>query len=269
MNDPETLTTADLVLMESTYGNRNHRDYGDTISQLRDILKDTWNANGNVMIPSFAVGRAQEIIYHLGRLYHDGELDPWQVYLDSPMAIEVTNVYDRWLRQLDKDDVKELDAVGRSSLESFLPTLNLSLTTEQSIAINGIDKGAIIIAGSGMCTGGRIKHHFKQRIWQQRNTIIFIGFQAYGTLGRRIVNGEKDIRMFGEDYIVRANVETLGGFSAHAGQSGLIEWAGNFNAGTPFGLVHGEADSMKALKQKLDQKQIDATIPAKNEQLVF
>jgi len=269
MNDPAVLKYADLVLMESTYGNRNHRDYGDTIQQLEDILHDTWNRNGNVMIPSFAVGRAQEIIYHLGCLYHDGRLDPWEVYLDSPMAIAVTDLYDRWLRQLDKEDIKELDDAGRSSLESFLPTLKYSQSSDESMAINKIDKGVIVIAGSGMCTGGRIKHHFRHGIWKDRNTVIFCGFQAHGTLGRRIVNGESPVRMFGDEFEVRADVETLGGFSAHAGQSGLLEWAGHFKPGTAFALVHGEEDSMHALKHKLAGKQIEATIPEKGQRLEF
>jgi len=269
MNDPAVINKADIVLMESTYGNRNHRDYGDTVEQLSEILHDTWESNGSVMIPSFAVGRTQEIIFHLGMLHHAGKLDPWQVYLDSPMAIEVTTVYDRWLRQLDKEDVKELDDVGRSSLESFLPTLNLSVTSDESMAINRIDKGVIVIAGSGMCTGGRIKHHFKHRIWQDRNTVIFCGFQANGTLGRRIVNGESPIRMFGDEFVVRANVETLGGFSAHAGQDGLLEWAAHFAAGTPFVLVHGEEDAMHELKNKLKQQQIDAVIPQAGETIEF
>ena len=269
MNDPAMLNKADLVLMESTYGNRNHRDYGDTIEQLSGILQTTWASNGSVMIPSFAVGRTQEIIYHLGMLYHAGKLDPWEIYLDSPMAIEVTAVYDRWLRQLDKEDIKELDDAGRNSLESFLPTLNLSVTSDESMAINRIDKGVIVIAGSGMCTGGRIKHHFKHRIWQDRNTVIFCGFQANGTLGRRIVNGEEGIRMFGEDFVVRANVETLGGFSAHAGQSGLLEWADNFATDTPFVLVHGEPDAMKVLQKMLNKKNITATIPGAGESIEF
>ncbi len=270
MNDPAVLSKADLVLMEGTYGNRNHRDYGDTITQLADILHNTWENNGSVMIPSFAVGRTQEIIYHLGHLYNEGRLDPWQVYLDSPMAIEVTAVYDRWLRQLDKEDIKELDEVGRNSLESFLPTLNCSVSSDASIAINEIDKGVLVIAGSGMCTGGRITHHFKHRIWQQRNTVVFCGFQANGTLGRRLVNGDKMVRMFGDEFKVRANIETLGGFSAHAGQRGLLEWASNFGAGTPFVLVHGETDSLNELQKQLKKHSgIEAVVPAEGDSIEF
>ncbi len=143
------------------------------------------------------------------------------------MAIAVTRVYDRWLKLLDGDDIRHLSEAHKNSLEKFLPTLNLASSTEESMAINRIKGGAIIIAGSGMCTGGRIRHHFKQRIWDRRNTVIFTGYQAQGTLGRVIVDGAKTIKMFGEDYVVKARVETLGGLSAHAGQRELLRgWQG-------------------------------------------
>lgn len=135
------------------------------------------------MIPAFAVGRTQEILFHLGDLYHRNALDNWQIFLDSPMTIAVTRTYDRWLHQLDQSDIQQLNKYQRESLQHFLPTLKLTSSTDESMAINKIKSGAIIIAGSGMCTGGRIQHHFKQHIWQPQNTIIFTGFQARGTLG--------------------------------------------------------------------------------------
>ncbi|MEX2468293.1 MAG: MBL fold metallo-hydrolase [Pseudohongiellaceae bacterium] len=263
MNDPEQPTEADLVMMEGTYGNRNHRSMTETMAEFRDVLASAWRRGGNVMIPSFAVGRTQEIIFHLGRLHQDGELDDWQVFLDSPMAIEVTHVYDNWLQIMDSGDVHSLTSQGRESLANFLPTLKLTRTPEESMAINRIKQGALIIAGSGMCTGGRIRHHFKHRIWDERNTVIFAGFQAQGTLGRLLVDGRKDIRMFGEKFKVKAEIATLGGFSAHAGQTELIDWAKNFQPPPRLLLVHGEAGALQILSSKLSQDLgLDSEIPA-------
>ena len=270
MNDPARLEHADMVLMESTYGDRNHRCEDESLEELREVLRDTWKRGGSVMIPSFAVGRTQEIIFHLGRLHHAGELDPWKVFLDSPMAIEVTHVYDRWLHLMDGDDIRELSESHRHSLEAFLPTLQLTPDTDQSMAINRIKGGAIIIAGSGMCTGGRIRHHFKQRIWDERNTIIFAGFQAQGTLGRMLVDGMRNVKLFGEEYAVKAQIATIGCFSAHAGQQELLEWAGNFQGPPRFALVHGEARAQDALAEKLwDERGIQAQIPARGETIAF
>jgi metallo-beta-lactamase family protein len=270
MKDPEILTKADVLMMEGTYGNRNHRSMDDTVEQLATVLHETWERGGNVMIPSFAVGRAQEILYHLGCLYHDGRLDNWQVFLDSPMAIEVTQVYDHWLHIMDSEDVRCLTDVGRESLVSFLPTLKLTNSSEDSMAINKIKQGAIIIAGSGMCTGGRIRHHFKHRIWRDNNTILFIGFQARGTLGRLLVDGMEKIRLFGDEYVVRARIETLGGFSAHAGQSELIDWAKQFTTDPRLILIHGEAQALEALSQKLwDEHGIRSEIPALGSCIAF
>lgn len=270
MNDPATLKEADIVMMEGTYGDRNHRSMDNTLEQLEQILHETWERGGNVLIPSFAVGRAQEILYHLGCLYHAGKLDGWQVFLDSPMAIEVTQVYDHWMHILDSNDVRCLTQVGRESLAQFLPTLKLTNSPEESMEINRIKSGAIIIAGSGMCTGGRIRHHFKHRIWREHNTLLFIGFQARGTLGRLLVDGEKKIRLFGDEYMVRARIETLGGFSAHAGQSELLDWAHHFKTGPRMILVHGEAQALEALSLKLwETHGIRCTVPAQGDCISF
>jgi len=270
MNDPAMPTQADLVMMEGTYGNRNHRDMGNTLIELEEILQTAWENGGNVLIPSFAVGRAQEILFHLGLLYHQGKLDNWKVFLDSPMAIEVTQVYDNWLNIMDRKDIRCLTKFGRESLEKFLPTLQLCRTSEESMAINKIKKGAIIIAGSGMCTGGRIRHHLKHRIWVAGNTLVFIGFQAQGTLGRLLVDGKKKIKMFGEEFKVRANIATLGGFSAHAGQTELIEWAANFKPTPRFILIHGESSALQTLSAMLkDGHDINSEIPSQGECIEF
>lgn len=251
MNEPVRLQSADVVLMESTYGDREHRDEDNTVEELRSILSDTWKQGGSVMIPSFAVGRTQDLLFHLGCLHYRGELDNWEIFLDSPMAIAVTRVYDRWLKLLDDGDVKALSDVNKTSLESFLPRLNMTQSTEDSMAINRLKGGAIIIAGSGMCTGGRIRHHIKQRIWDDRNTLIFVGYQAQGTLGRILVDGASHIKMFNENFIVKARIETLGGLSAHAGQSGLIDWLSAFTDNPRTMLVHGEPKAQDALAARI------------------
>lgn len=270
MHDPESPTRADLVLMEGTYGNRDHRPIKETLLEFEQVLADTWDRGGNILIPAFAVGRSQELLYHLGCLHHDGKLDNWQVFLDSPMAIEVTHVYDRWLHIMDDEDVQCLTDADRESLKEFLPSLKLCRTAEESMAINQVKQGAIIIAGSGMCTGGRIRHHLKHRLWKENNTIVFIGFQAQGTLGRMLVDGVETVKMFGDDFRVRAKVETLGGFSAHAGQSALLEWAGNFQDKPRVLLIHGEETALEALSEKLwlDRK-IKAEVPEKGSSFSF
>ncbi len=270
MNEPARLSKADVLLVESTYGDREHRGEQDTIVQLREILKETWKIGGSVMIPAFAVGRTQDLLFHLGCLHYQGELDNWEIFLDSPMAIAVTRVYDRWLKLLDGDDVRTLSDVHKTSLETFLPVLNLTQGTDESMAINRIKGGAIIIAGSGMCTGGRIRHHFKQRIWDRRNTLIFTGYQAKGTLGRVIVDGAKHIKLFGEEYVVKARVETLGGLSAHAGQGQLVDWVGGFTPPPRTLLVHGEARAQDALADRLwREQQLKVEIPARGQSIVF
>jgi metallo-beta-lactamase family protein len=270
MNEPVRLNRADVLLVESTYGDREHRGEQDTCIQLRDVLAETWKQGGSVMIPAFAVGRTQDLLFHLGCLHYQGELDNWEVFLDSPMAIAVTRVYDRWLKLLDGDDVRQLSDMHKNSLERFLPTLNLASSTEESMAINRIKGGAIIIAGSGMCTGGRIRHHFKNRIWDRRNTVVFTGYQARGTLGRVIVDGAKNIKMFGDDFVVNARIETLGGLSAHAGQGELLDWIGGFQPHARTLLVHGEPQAQDALAARLwRDQQLKVEIPARGQSTVF
>jgi metallo-beta-lactamase family protein len=270
MKNPTVLTQADIVLMEGTYGDRNHRPIEDTVAQLRQILRDTQARGGNVMIPAFAVGRTQELLFYLGQLQQSGELKNWQVILDSPMAIEVTKVYDRWFASLDAKEIEQATPCASSIIKDFIPRLFLSVSTENSMAINNIKKGAIIIAGSGMCTGGRIRHHFKQRIWDNRNTVIFCGYQAQGTLGRLLVDGKKRIKMFNDSFAVKAQIETLGGFSAHAGQSELIEWVSNFTGSPRVVLVHGDPQALDALSSKLwDEKSMVTDIPALGQSIAF
>jgi metallo-beta-lactamase family protein len=251
VREPEVPPRADLVLMESTYGNRDHRPLSETLVELEQVLKEARRDQGNVLMPAFAVGRTQELLFHLGCFWQTGKLEGWKVYLDSPMAIEVTRLYDQWLDQMDEGDQRALKHFRARSLEEFLPVLTLTPTVEDSIALNKIDHGAIIIAGSGMCNGGRIRHHFKHRIWQENTHVVFAGFQARGTLGRQLVDGAPWVRMFGQRYAVRAKIHTLGGFSAHAGRDGLLRWARAIGGQPAFRLVHGESEALKALAHEL------------------
>lgn len=270
MNDPTVLSQADLVLMEGTYGDRNHRPIEDTVAQLKEILDATQARGGNIMIPAFAVGRTQELLFYLGQLHREGLLDNWQVILDSPMAIEVTKVYDHWFASLDRLEIEQATPKAHSILKDFIPRLFLSVTPENSMAINSIAKGALIIAGSGMCTGGRIRHHFKQRIWDSRNTIIFCGYQAKDTLGRLLVDGKKHIKIFNETYSVKCQIETLGGFSAHAGQQELMDWVSNFDDLARVVLVHGDPEALEVLSQRLwKEKKIATDIPPLNHCIAF
>lgn len=258
----EVVKKADMVLMESTYGNRNHRPMADTLDEFRAILVQAEKNKGNILIPAFAVGRTQELLFHLGQFYQQGLLDNWQVFLDSPMGTAVTDAYSHSLHHLDRDDAAEISANGNGSLRDFLPNLTVTASVEESIAINKVRHGAIIIAGSGMCTGGRIRHHLKHRLWEKNNHLVIVGFQPRGTLGRILVDGAKKVKLFSQWIAVKARIHTLGGFSAHAGQQDLLDWAGSFNGKPQFFLVHGEVASMESLQQALRSSHgIEATIP--------
>ncbi|MCC5857550.1 MAG: MBL fold metallo-hydrolase [Ectothiorhodospiraceae bacterium] len=262
MRDPESPDSADLVLLESTYGNRDHRPLEDTIEEFAAVLEDAFEQGGNVLIPAFAVGRTQEILFHLGTLRRQGRLRQQRIFLDSPMAIEVTELYHRRRRVLEAEDVAGSGWETGQLAESILPGLQLSRTVEESMAINRIHGGAVIIAGSGMCTGGRIRHHLKYNLGRRNCRIVIAGFQAQGTLGRQLVDGAETVRLFGEDHPVRATVHTLGGFSAHAGQSELLAWAGRFRTRPRVFLVHGEPEAQQALQRAMkEQLGIDAVIP--------
>lgn len=270
MRNFDFIDNADMVLMESTYGDRDHRCFTETLDEFKAILKQAEQDGGNILIPAFAVGRTQELLFHLGKMYHEGLLDHWHIFLDSPMAKAVTNVYSDCIKQLDKEDVAFITAHQGEDISSFLPNLTISESVEDSAAINNIKKGAIIIAGSGMCTGGRIRHHFKHRLWHTNTHVVFVGFQARGTLGRILVDGVKHVKLFGLPILVKAQIHTLGGFSAHAGQKELLAWAKNFKTQPRFYLVHGEAKTMEKLSEKLAQELgINAEIPAQLSQIMF
>lgn len=261
MHDPSQIEQADIVLMEGTYGNRNHRPFEETYEELATLLAEAYAGGGNVFIPSFALGRTQELLYCLGQLYHQGRLKQKLIFLDSPMASSITDIYNGSLQRLDKSDTQEMADQNAQTLQEFLPVLRITESVEDSMAINRISQGAIIIAGSGMCNGGRITHHLKHNLWNSRNHILFVGFQARGTLGRRLVDGDAQVKLFGQTIAVKAKIHTLGGFSAHAGQSQLLEWAGHIGGNPRFYLVHGEPEALETLRLELEKKGIHAEIP--------
>jgi len=246
--DPEAIAHADLVVMESTYGDRMHRSWDDTWPEMGDIISNAKSAKGNILIPAFTVGRTQELLYAFKSNFEAWGIGDWEVFLDSPMGIEATEVYTKHTKIYD-EHAQELNHRDGSPFD--LPNLHLSRDTQDSMSINQLKSGAIIIAGSGMCTGGRIKHHFKYNIWRERAHILIVGFQARGTLGRALVDGTKHIRLWGETMQVKAKVHTIGGLSAHADQQGLLDWYGYFQGSPRVALVHGEAGAMEVLAGKL------------------
>ena len=262
MKSPTILKHADVLLLESTYGDRDHRCNEDTLDELAQILQKAHEDGGNVMIPAFSVGRTQDILFHLGRFYQEGRLPQHTVYLDSPMAIRANDIYYRHRDDFDQENRAMLIKHDIHNVEDWLPILKLTPSPQESMAINNVKSGAIIVAGSGMCNGGRIIHHFKHNLWRTDCHIIFTGFQARGTNGRAIVDGAKTVRVFKEDIMVGAQVHTLGGFSAHAGQSQLIEWASHFENRPELHLIHGELDKMEILQSEFKKRlDWDANIP--------
>lgn len=270
LRDPEIVTEADVLMLESTYGDRNHRPMDETLKEFENIIEQASENGGNIMIPSFAVGRTQEIIFRLGELYQKGKLRHQVVYLDSPMAIAVTEVYHRYQNVYNNEDAAALQRDRYGSLHTFLPVLRYSTSTEESMALNKVEAGAIIIAGSGMCTGGRIRHHFKHNLWRRNAHVIIVGYQAMGTPGRALIDGAKVYRIGGDKVVVNASIHTLGGFSAHASQSQLIDWIGYFSKPHPrLYLVHGEAEAKLVLQQKLAAQGWSANIPGSGECISF
>ena len=267
MHSPSQIDNADIVLMESTYGNRDHRPFAETYEELAGILEQAHADGGKVFIPAFALGRTQELLYCLGQLYHQGRLKQSRVFLDSPMASSITDIYNASLQRLEKKDTREMVEQNARTLQEFLPVLRVTESLEESMAINRISQGAIVIAGSGMCNGGRITHHLKHNLWNAQNHLLFVGFQARGTLGRQLVDGAARIKLFGQTIAVKAQVHTLGGFSAHAGQSELIEWARHIGGRPRFYLVHGEPEALEAMRLELAEQGILASIPELRERI--
>lgn len=268
MRDPAVLTEADVLLLESTYGDRDHKPLENTLDELSQTLAKAAKSGGNVIIPSFAVGRTQDLIYWLGKIQRNGGLPQQQIYLDSPMAIAASNIYAQNVHLFNGDD-PEFTQVAPGGWQAWLPGLVYSETAEESMAVNQIAGGAIIIAGSGMCTGGRIRHHLKYNLWRRNAHIIIAGFQAEGTLGRAIVDGKKShLKILGAEVNVAATVHTLGALSAHADQSQLLQWAGHFQEPKPrLYLIHGEKSAALSLQTCFKRTGWKANVPIAGEKI--
>ena len=257
LQDPYRFESADLVLMESTYGNRLHRGREDTERELGGILAQAERDGGNVIVPAFAIGRSQELLYLLARHYAEWHVARWKIFLDSPMAIAASRVY--W------NNPDRFDEETTRLRESFrgmppLPNLVLSESSEDSRAINHVRSGALIIAGSGMANGGRVLHHLKHNLERPECHVVIVGFQAPGTLGRQLVDRQPEVRIHGQRVRVAAQVHTLGGLSAHGDQDDLLRWYDSFAGHPPVYLVHGEVPSSEALAAKLREHGATATV---------
>jgi metallo-beta-lactamase family protein len=270
LRDPTVLTEADILLLESTYGDRDHKPLENTLDELRETLAEAAESGGNVIIPAFAVGRTQDLIYWLGKIQRQGGLPQQQIYLDSPMAISASEIYADNSHLFNIDD-PEFTKIAPKGWQAWLKGLVYSLTPEESMAVNRIAGGAIIIAGSGMCNGGRIRHHLKYNLWRRNAHIIIAGFQAEGTLGRTLVDGKKQyLKILGSEIRVAAKIHTLGALSAHADQSQLLQWASHFKTPKPrLFLIHGEKSAALSMQTCFNRTGWNATIPKVGEKITF
>ena len=268
VKDPHEIFQADYLFVESTYGNRLHRTFEESKKELLEAIQYAYGNGEKVMIPAFAVERTQEIIYMLAEFYREGTLPDMPIYLDSPLAIKATKIFRKNKKYYDE----EAQAIVDQGFDPFdLPNLKFTPTTQESIRINEEKGPAIVIAGNGMATAGRIKHHLKHNIWKPGASFVIVGFQAKGTTGRRIINGEKQIKVFRENVAVKAKVFTIGGFSAHADQRDLMTWVSNFVESKPrVFTVHGEAEASEALAQKIrEDLGLEAYVPEWKECLIL
>ena len=254
LRDPTPPPHADVVVMETTYGDRVHKQLQPSIEELYEAVTDTFRRGGNVIIPSFALERTQEILYYLREGVEAGHLPAsMQVFLDSPMAISATEIFKRHPECYDE----ETCTVFRNGQDPFnLPGLHFTRQAADSMALNRIGGGAVIIAGSGMCTGGRVRHHLKHSLWKENCSVVFVGFAAKGTLARKIIDGDKMVKIFGEDIQVRARIYTIGGFSAHADRDELLAWHRQVGKPARTFLVHGEEEAMQSFAKHLHDTEV-------------
>ena len=272
LRDPSLIEETDYLIIESTYGNRLHPPSKDDAKKLISIINTTARRGGNVVIPSFAVERAQDIIYELNKYYTEYIKNEDQgflkvpVYIDSPLTVSATEIFLRNPDCFDEESLK-LIKIGNNPLD--FPNLKFTKTTEESKQLNIIKESKVIISASGMCTAGRIKHHLKHNLWRRESSIVFVGYQAEGTLGRRIKEGEKVVKIFGEEIRVNAEIYSLEGFSGHADRDGLMWWMRSFkNKPKKIFIVHGEEQSTKEISKRIEEElKIKTHIPELGESL--
>ncbi len=255
LRDPVLIEEADAVLLESTYGDRHHRSRDASYAEMHDIFATARGGGGNVLIPAFAVGRTQELLYIFGEQFDAWGLADWRICLDSPMAIQATELYAKYVELHDDEAI----AAWRRGSNRLAERIEFARTPQQSQALNRVRSGLVVIAASGMCEGGRIRHHLKNNVWRKECHIVIVGYQAKGTVGRQLVDGNAYIRLWGEAIRVAATVHTVGGFSAHADQQALIEWYRGFRNVPPVWLVHGE-DGPRARLAELLAAQTGAAV---------
>jgi len=252
VRDPQRFCGANSIFMESTYGDRDHRSLAETLEETRTVINTALKQRGKILVPAFAIGRTQQLIYHLSALFRSGALPRFPIYLDSPMAEAATQLYLRHIELFD-EEAMELHRTGQ--LERDFSAVKYCHTAEESMALNNLQGPLMIMAGSGMCTGGRILHHLRHNLWRPETHVLIVGYQAEGTLGRLLVEGRKKVHIFGEEIVVRASIHTLNGFSAHAGQSELVNWLGCVAPMRPrVYLTHGEPRAQKALAALIEQR---------------
>lgn len=259
LRDPSSPPKSDVVVMETTYGDRQHKPIDQSVEELYAAITDTFTRGGNVIIPTFALERAQEILFFL-REGVEKRLLPrsMQVFLDSPMAISATAIYERHPECYDEESAK-LFREGHDPLS--LPGLHFTREAQDSIALNRIGGGAVIMAGSGMCTGGRVRHHLKHNLWRADSSIVFVGYAANGTLARKIIDGASHIHLFGEEIPVAAAIHTINGFSAHADQAELLAWHRRIGDPKRTFLVHGEEETMHRFSALLKNNRVEMPAP--------
>lgn len=253
IKNPEFIEDADYVVIESTYGNRIHESYEDSSKELIDIINKTALRGGTVIIPSFAVGRTQELIYQLNKYYENGSIEEYMkipIYVDSPMAIDATAAFKKNSSSFD-DEARDLILKGDNPFQ--FENLRYTRTTEESMALNKFQFPKVIISSSGMATAGRIRHHLKHNLWDKRNSLVFVGYQANGTLGRILLDGVKNVKILGEEINVGAEIYSIEGFSGHADQNMLLEWINNFKVKPKkIFIVHGEEEQASALSTLIE-----------------
>jgi metallo-beta-lactamase family protein len=258
LRNPVTPAQADVVVMETTYGDRSHKALKPSVDELYDTIDNAFHRGGNVVIPTFALERAQELLYFLREGVASQRLPrTMQVFLDSPMAISATQIFEHH-PECYGAETAELFREGRDPFG--LPGLHFTRDTADSIALNRIGGGAVIMAGAGMCTGGRIRHHLKHNLWRHDSAVVFVGYAARGTLARRIIDGAKRVNIFGEELPVRASIHTINGFSAHADQRELLAWHSAIGGVKKTFLVHGDEEAMHEFAKHLHDTEV--IIPA-------